>query len=94
MFHIDVALDNDRSVASIADAVAPSSIGQFSVGSRWQVYPLADDARWVALSESHHEIIRYRYLIHTPTSRNRPHLLVERPGPCSDLAHRDATDVR
>ncbi|MFM9263519.1 hypothetical protein ACKAMS_33305 [Rhodococcus sp. 5A-K4] len=96
VFHIDVALDNDsgRSVASIADAVAPSSIGQFSVGSHWQVYPLADDARWVALSESHHEIIRYGYLIHTGTSKSRSHLLVERPGPGSDLAHRDATDVR
>lgn len=96
VFHIDVALDNDsgRSVASIADAVSPSSICEFSVGSRWQVYPLADDARWVALSESHHEIIRYGYLIHTGTSKSRSHLLVERPGPGSDLAHRDATDVR
>lgn len=89
-------MDNDsgRSVASIADAVAPSSIGEFSVGSRWQVYPLSEDARWVALGESHDEIIRFGYLVHTAASRSRPHLLVKRPGPGSDLTRRDATDVR
>ncbi|ERB51733.1 hypothetical protein N806_11115 [Rhodococcus sp. P27] len=96
VFQIDVVVETEggRSVASIADAVSPSSISRFSVGSRWQVYPLTDDARWVALGESHHEIIRNGYLIHTATSRSRSHRLVERPGPGSDLAHRDATDVR
>ncbi|MBH5141960.1 MULTISPECIES: hypothetical protein [Rhodococcus erythropolis group] len=91
MYQIDVVVDIEggRSVASIADAVAPSSIGQFSVGSRWEVHPLSDDPRWVALSESHHEIIRYGYLIHTSKSRSRSHLLADTPGPGSDLAHHD-----
>ena len=93
MYQIDVVVDTEggRSVASIADAVAPSSIDQFSIGSRWQVHPLADDPRWVALSENHHEIIRYGYLIHTSKRTSRSHLLVDTPGPGSDLAHHDET---
>lgn len=46
-----------------------------------------------ALGESHDEIIRFGYLVHTAASRSRPHLLVERPGPGSDLAHHGEAGV-
>ncbi len=95
VFQIDVVVETEdgRSVAWIADAVAPNSINQFSIGSRWQVYPLSEDPHWVALGENHHEIIRYGYLVHTAKSRSRPHLLVDTPGPGSDLAHPGETGV-